>query len=328
MDVLSSVQFDILISTYNGDKYIKQQLDSLLLQLDYIKKIYIRDDGSTDKTISIINEYIIRYPNLFVLVEDNKGNLGPRDSFFTLCEYVTSSFIAFCDQDDVWNPKKLGEFSNYIATKKINGESEKALIHCDLEVVDAKLQRISPSFWKLMGIDHEDTILDVSIRNTVTGCACVISKALMSEYKGKAYGFKMHDHFYAAHAAINNSVYRIHLPLIKYRQHSNNCVGAGLNPPNKSLFKKIATKKITDYPRLIISRCTYDWDKLCEIINALSCSVENNPALTDLIKLQKVCHRQPLVKMIVLLWMFLFEKSITANGFKRLFLRPLKINKK
>lgn len=316
------------MSTYNGSKYIEQQIQSLFAQKEYINKIYIRDDGSTDQTIEIIKKCQNVQPNIINLINDNKGNLGPKDSFFSLCKYASSDFIAFCDQDDVWEPSKLRYFSDFINGNNIDGANENALIHCDLEVVDGNLILISPSFWKLMGIDHEDNVLDVSIRNTVTGCACVISKALMHEYKGNSNGFNMHDHFYAAYAALNNSVYRIHLPLIKYRQHENNCIGATLSSPKKSIYKKIATKKITDYPRAIHSKYAYDWDGLSNILNSLICSIKDNQPKNNLIKLQKICHRQPLAKMTALLWMFVFDKSISVNGFRRLFLRPLKINKK
>lgn len=93
---------------------------------DFISRVYIRDDGSVDQTINIIKKYIELYPDLILLVEDKKGNLGPRDSFFTLCEYATENFIAFCDQDDVWKSTKLKEFAIFIHNNVIDGENEKA----------------------------------------------------------------------------------------------------------------------------------------------------------------------------------------------------------
>lgn len=158
----------------------------------------------------------------------------------------------------------------YGVVQSINTDAsalEKALIHCDLEVVNAELITISSSFWQLMNINNEDRIFDVLIRNTVTGCACVITKALMSEYKGYAKGFTMHDHFYAAHAALYNSIYRIPLQLIKYRQHSNNCIGTGKNSKN-IFFKKLITKSLRDCITAIQMRLSYDWCKVSALESA------------------------------------------------------------
>lgn len=318
---LKNIKFDVLLSTYNGENYIEQQLDSLFIQKDFISRVYIRDDGSVDQTINIIKKYIKLYPDLIFLVEDKKGNLGPRDSFFTLCEYVTEDFIAFCDQDDVWNSTKLKEFAIFIDNNRIDGENTKALIHCDLEVVNAELITISSSFWQLMNINNEDRIFDVLIRNTVTGCACVITKALMSEYKGDSKGFTMHDHFYAAHAALYNSIYRIPSQLIKYRQHSNNCIGTGKNS-KITFFEKVITKSLKDYITAIQMRLSYDWCKLINVIHNLTLTTDNKISLD---KLHKMSDESFIKRSYMLYEMCFIEKSISVVNFKKLFFRPLKI---
>lgn len=104
---------NVLLSTYNGEKYLSSQLDSLLAQSYKNIYIYIRDDGSTDATLSIINSYIAKYhqsnnPQIILLDNPQKENLGYMKSFWTLLEKsAPADYYAFCDQDDFWLPDKV-----------------------------------------------------------------------------------------------------------------------------------------------------------------------------------------------------------------------------
>ncbi len=110
-----NAKVNILLSTYNGEKYLREQLDSLLEQTYQNIVIYVRDDGSKDHTLDILKEYQIRYnkeqdtnPKIVVLKEDEPVNLGYMESFWTLlkkCE--KADYYSFCDQDDVWLPDKV-----------------------------------------------------------------------------------------------------------------------------------------------------------------------------------------------------------------------------
>ena len=95
----------ILLSTYNGSKYLREQLNSIIDQTvkDWI--LYVRDDGSTDETIDIIKEYVSLYPNINY-IEDIQ-NLGSARSFMKLLSLVEADHYMFCDQDDVWLPTKI-----------------------------------------------------------------------------------------------------------------------------------------------------------------------------------------------------------------------------
>lgn len=97
---------NVLVSTYNGEKYIKEQLKSILLQTYPYIKIYVRDDGSTDGTCSIVKEMASENPGRIILLKGN--NVGYRKSFILLLQYATEGkYWAFCDQDDVWLPNKI-----------------------------------------------------------------------------------------------------------------------------------------------------------------------------------------------------------------------------
>ena len=101
----------ILMSTYNGERYLREQIDSLLNQTYKDWKLYIRDDGSTDETISIIESYVNDYPDLIVLLKDDLGNLGSARSFMRILSVVDADYYMFCDQDDVWLPNKVKDLS-------------------------------------------------------------------------------------------------------------------------------------------------------------------------------------------------------------------------
>lgn len=94
----------VLISTYNGEKYLKEQLDSILNQTYQNIEIMIRDDGSKDTTLEIIKEYQKKYHNIMLQEGENLGFLR---SFFKLLEFENADYFAFCDQDDVWLENKI-----------------------------------------------------------------------------------------------------------------------------------------------------------------------------------------------------------------------------
>ncbi|MGL5260356.1 MAG: glycosyltransferase [Lachnospiraceae bacterium] len=115
--MIPPITVHILLSTYNGEAYLAEQLDSLLAQTYPFIKIYIRDDGSSDNTLSIIANYTNKY-NHIVFLKDSLGNIGYEQSFWTLlrtCE--PAAFYAFCDQDDIWYPNKV-ERGVYALQKK------------------------------------------------------------------------------------------------------------------------------------------------------------------------------------------------------------------
>lgn len=229
------IKFDILLSTYNGEAYLREQLDSILVQSEYLSKVIIRDDGSSDNTTSIIREYKGRYPDLLAFIDDDTGNMGVKESFFYLAQFAAAYFMAFCDQDDVWLPEKLATLAAFINTKELADSVQPVLIHSDLVVVDTSLNPVCDFFTEYLEVDGSTTnVADLLIRNTVTGCAAVVNRPLINlatEYKDL---FKYHDECSAVIAALFESVYFIEQPLILYRQHGNNVVGAPKGQQNRS----------------------------------------------------------------------------------------------
>ena len=216
----------ILLATYNGEKYLPEQIKSLQNQTFTDWKLLIRDDGSTDKTINIIIEYAASDSRIN-LISDELKRIGACQSFSELLNYAAEAdYVMFCDQDDVWLPNKI-EVSIHTIKRIENENDMAALAHTDLIVVNENLEVKSKSYWDYHNINPErKKINHLLIANTVTGCTIIINKKLMNLGYPIPNGVFMHDWWFALLASIFGTIETIHEPLILYRQHSSNSVGA------------------------------------------------------------------------------------------------------
>lgn len=204
----------ILLSTYNGTRFLREQIESVLSQENVILQIFVRDDGSSDNTSQMLDEY----QNRGVLEWYTGPNLRPAKSFLDLLFWAPDSdYYAFCDQDDVWMPDKLKTAIEYI-----KNHEEPAMYCSDTLLVDVTLQPIRKA-----GIKAECTFAESLIANSVTGCTVVINKALreiVCRYRPNV--IDMHDWWvYRVCMAIGGYFYFDTTPHILYRQHENNVIG-------------------------------------------------------------------------------------------------------
>lgn len=222
----SSGSVTILLSTYNGEKYIRQQIDSIVEQQYEDWVLLVRDDGSSDKTLEIVESYSIKDARVKI-ISDTYGNQGPAGSFIKLLAYVETEYFMFCDQDDVWLPHKVGDSISIL--KSYAGPH---LVFTDLKVVDEGLREISSSF---MRKSRFDPIKGVSfskllIQNVVVGCTIAANKQLLEESKLSALAspnnIMMHDWWLALVASSLGKITYLDKPTILYRQHGGNCLGA------------------------------------------------------------------------------------------------------
>ena len=215
---------DILISTYNGEEYLKEQLDSIFNQSYQNFRVILRDDNSTDNTLNIAKEY-----NLEIL-ESNK-NLGAKKSFEELLKYALthsdSNYFMFCDQDDIWDEDKVRKSIEMMVYLENLNNNNPILIHSDLRVVDKKLNLINNSFFRYSKINpHIRSFNRLLMQNTVTGCTMIINRKLAQISLPIANDAIMHDWWIALVATQFGMIYTIKESTISYRQHSNNEVGA------------------------------------------------------------------------------------------------------
>lgn len=213
----------ILMATYNGERFLRSQLDSILNQdyLDY--KLYIHDDGSTDNTVNILNEYQKRYPEKIVICQYNSPK-GPSNNFLSLLMHVNADYYLFCDQDDVWKPYKLTFFA-----KEIDKGNELLLVYSNMHVSDCFLNIYKNNYFESKDIVNQLSFGEVLIQGIVPGCNMMISRKIRDialQYKNYQNIF-MHDWWLLIIAkGCNATIKYIETPTMYYRQHENNVLGS------------------------------------------------------------------------------------------------------
>lgn len=231
---------DILMSVYNGEKFIEAQLLSLLNQSYENIKIIIRDDGSGDATKEIILDYVARFPEKIQYLNE-ENNIGSSKSFLRLLDFSEADYFMFCDQDDVWCSDKVEICLQKIKKTESSCEREKpVLIFSDLKVVDVHLNILSESLWKTQKLDPSISLhwKKLLAQNVVTGCTMMLNKCIKKYIKPEI-NFKIHhDQLIAVLASKYGKVSWVDSPTMLYRQHQENVLGAlGVN--GSYLMRKI-----------------------------------------------------------------------------------------
>lgn len=229
----------ILLSTYNGEKYLVDQINSIRKQTFKDWNLFIRDDGSTDKTLNIINR-LTKKDNRIFFIDDKEKHLGPMKSFIKLLNDVDADYYFFCDQDDYWLSNKLELMLN--AINKNNNVSQ--LLYCGLKCVDKNLNPINNDFEDLLGKINGKSRF---IGNDMPGCVMLFNKKtrdLVVKYTNDYKDIVMHDWWIALVAQVFGQIEFLDKPLILYRQHGDNSIGAGKNGGIlRKIFQKDVLKK-------------------------------------------------------------------------------------
>ena len=213
----------ILLSTYNGDEYLEQQLDSLYNQTYNNFSILARDDSSTDNSLNILKVHNIE-------VMPTSKNLGPKGSFSALLEYSLksdSNYFMFCDQDDIWEEDKIEKTLKKMQDFESKFGDIPLLVHTDLEVVDENLQTIDKSFWHFEHINPNlNEFNRLLMQNTITGCTTMINRKLAELAMPIPDTVIMHDWWLGLVASKFGKIDYVDEAMIKYRQHTQNSIGA------------------------------------------------------------------------------------------------------
>ncbi len=217
-------QIDILMATYNGEKYLKEQIESILDQTYPNFRLIISDDCSKDKTREIIKQYAEKDNRILVYFQEK--NLGYVKNFEFLLTKVENEIYMLSDQDDYWLPEKVEK--TYKKLKEENAD----LVFTDLTVVDNDKKVISESFNKLMKLSKkiektQNTYELVYLYNCVTGCTIMAKREKIKDILPIPTKSKhiFHDHWIALVTSIKGKVAYLPEQLIKYRQHGDNQVG-------------------------------------------------------------------------------------------------------
>lgn len=225
-------RIDILLATYNGERFLAEQLDSLVAQTHENWRIIVRDDGSSDGTVAILEAFRERHPDKVLFIEDDDGNLGLIRNFSRLMERSDAPYAAFCDQDDVWIPEKLAvSLARIHALEKECGADTPLLVFSDLKIVDENLQPIHLSFWRYQRVTPvwSNEFNRVLIQNMVTGCTTLMNRQLCARACPIPEAAAYHDWWTVLVAATFGKSGYCSQPTVYYRQHMQNVVGTRTN---------------------------------------------------------------------------------------------------
>ncbi len=221
-----NIDVAVLLCTYNGEKYLRTQLDSIISQQNVKVTLFVRDDGSDDGTQNILNRYANRYPEKIILIEDERKRLGPGLGFMKLLftvfkEHKEFSYYSFADQDDIWLSNKL-----YEGIRKIEGELSPTLYCSDLWIY--KNNRICGLKY---GKERNISLQEQLIKNELNGCTFIMNNQLVSKIYEAGMPdryllrIRNHDAWIVLVTLLVGKIVLDKESYIHYRIHENNSVG-------------------------------------------------------------------------------------------------------
>lgn len=220
-------QVQILLSTWNGERWLGELLASLERQSFADWELLVRDDGSQDQTNKLVLEWQRSHPHQLTQFLTDGQHLGSTASFSRLVELSHAPYLMFCDQDDIWFPEKIEMSMAAIQLlEQAHGYSRPLLVHTDMAVVDADKQLTSVSFWEARGFDVQQRKQAYLLNNVVSGCACLFNRAAADMAFPVPVGAMQHDRWLALVCAWFGFIRPIAQPLMFYRQHGQNEIGA------------------------------------------------------------------------------------------------------
>lgn len=229
-------KIEILLATYNGEKYLNEQIDSIINQTYTNWKLLIRDDGSEDRTLEILKEYEKRDERISIL-RDNKGNLGFVKNFEELLKNSSEEFIMFSDQDDYWLENKIEKYIGVLENLDVEKLKKPLLIHSNSFVCDEKLNILKKNF-----VDSKVALQyggnGFFFAYFVQGSTTLINRKLIDLGLPFLKSVTLHDRYFHLLVEFFGNRIFIDESLIKYRQHRNNEIGAKSSIIKKILFKR------------------------------------------------------------------------------------------
>lgn len=233
----------IIMAVYNGQEYIREQLESLKDQTYTEWRLVIRDDRSSDKTAEIVKKFSDEVEQEVIFKVNEKPSGSAKNNFALLInDAKESDYVMFCDQDDIWKKDKIEiTFNKMKQAEERYGRDFPLLVHGDVEVIDENGNINADSMFEMSHINADSKLPQILIQNHVTGCTMMCNKKLIagiSEYASSEY-IIMHDYLAALYASVFGKIEVIRKPLLSYRQHSGNSVGAKNNNNPVYLLKRL-----------------------------------------------------------------------------------------
>jgi glycosyltransferase involved in cell wall biosynthesis len=212
MEEKNNALVSIVMATYNGERFLEAQLDSVLNQSYPAIEIIVVDDGSTDRTPEILQSYASRHSNIHLHLSPDK-NLGYIKNFEKGCRLAKGDYISFCDQDDVWHPGKTAILMNAI--------SDHPMVYCDNQLVADNLEDLHRKHSDHKQLQSFDNCLCFATDNCVGGHALIMKKDIF-RYADPFPTEMPYDLWCAFVATFHGTIQYVDQPLVKWRQHSSN----------------------------------------------------------------------------------------------------------
>ncbi|MCR5679643.1 MAG: glycosyltransferase [Prevotella sp.] len=237
----------ILMATYNGERFLREQIESILAQTSQDWHLYIHDDGSNDQTPVIIQKYAGKYPELITTLSYPPQG-GACHNFLSMLNRVEAHYYMFADQDDRWHSNKVEHCLQKMKEVQANGHSPEEMpliVHCNLRIADEQLNIIHDSFWDACQLHPEIYhSLKHRVSSIIPGCTMLFNHKV-KDIVGNAENAIMHDYWLTVRTlAAGGQVMPLAEQLMDYRQHTDNAIGV------ESCYKTITGLKK-------LARCKY-----------------------------------------------------------------------
>lgn len=220
-----SITVSVAMATYNGEKYIKEQLDSILHQTQKVDEIIICDDCSRDRTIEIIKE--CKQNNTHIKLYQNKANLGYKENFKKAMSLCEGDFVFLCDQDDIWKKDKVE-----LMLEKMNKNSQIKVLASSFSYINQNSQLINDEKNETFyygniqeGEMKTITFTELLLHNYFQGCCLCLRKEMVQDFLAHYSASAPHDWLLNIMAASKNGMYFWNYPMIYYRLHEANTLG-------------------------------------------------------------------------------------------------------
>lgn len=229
----------VLMSTYNGNEFIHEQIESIENQVDVEIELFIRDDGSSESMRTLLRQLMNKYSNIHIFFGENKGYMM---SFSHLIKSVPDNYgwYAFADQDDIWDPYKLLT----LISKNTNEDGRPTLLYSNATVFSE-----SGALGKLYSSEHSFVSFIDCLYRPLYGMSFLLNQplfAILRETESRAFELFAHDGWTAMVAAYCGSIQFVNMPLVSYRQHANNV--SGLKTEHKKSGLRHLIKRMIDLP--------------------------------------------------------------------------------
>lgn len=291
-------KYDIILASYNGEKYIAEQLDSLIVSIQNcnfisINQLIITDDGSTDATKNIIDEYIEKYP--YIRYYKNNGGKGVVNNFQNGIDKSTSDYILFSDQDDIWHRDKVSKTLEAL----IGIDDKPFLVITNICLVDENRKPLKGGH-DFLSTDPANPQM-TAYRSFGQGCCMGINRKLIDMVGHIPSEAVMHDWWFLLIASHFGKVKYIEEPLLEYRQHTQNVFG-GMKRRRFSRFFDIQNQK------KYITTLSIQSKKFIELYGDF---IENDNLLKSHIFLSDIENKNYLERM-----KFYFSGNLKIRGLK------------